>query len=300
MNSKEQPILWQAIGMWIAGKSTVWISQTINKPRTTISRWIKRYRETGTCQRLTGSGRPPVTNRRLHRRIIRCIQTDRFLTSSTLKQECDFPGSERTLRRVLNNYGLNARRPVRVPWMTTFHRKARLEWAMLRCHWREKQWRNIVWSDEARFQLRTVDGRIRVWRSKGQRYTSGMSVSTLQGGGGSVTVWGAVWSDGKSELVILDGTMTGLKYLKILNEHIKPLISRRPTFIFQDDNAPAHRCHDVQLYKLYHGARCIPWPTRSPDLNPIEHCWDHLKRRISGISRPQNLADLKIALEEYW
>ena len=45
--------------------------------------------------------------------------------------------------------------------------------------------------------------------------------------------------------------------------------------------------------------RVLPWPARSPDLNPIEHVWDILGRRMQHRAC-QNLNQLFDALKEEW
>ncbi|GFV95238.1 transposable element Tc3 transposase [Trichonephila clavipes] len=45
----------------------------------------------------------------------------------------------------------------------------------------------------------------------------------------------------------------------------------------------------------------MEWPACSPDLNPIEHVWDMLGRRIAARPRlPATVRDLEIALLEEW
>ena len=49
------------------------------------------------------------------------------------------------------------------------------------------------------------------------------------------------------------------------------------------------------------GAEVLDWPSRSPDLNPIEHMWDELGRRVrQQINPPQTSGDLERALVEQW
>ena len=45
----------------------------------------------------------------------------------------------------------------------------------------------------------------------------------------------------------------------------------------------------------------LPWPVRSPDLNPIEHIWDIIGRRVKERTPPvQTLNDLDQKLHQEW
>jgi transposase len=68
-----------------------------------------------------------------------------------------------------------------------------------------------------------------------------------------------------------------------------------------DDNARPHRAKIVDQYLEQVGVQGLPWPACSLDLNPIEHAWDFLPRRVRRRQpRPETLNDLKVALEEEW
>ena len=43
----------------------------------------------------------------------------------------------------------------------------------------------------------------------------------------------------------------------------------------------------------------LPWPSKSPDLKPLEHLWDDLDQR-SRQPAPQTLQELQQALEQEW
>ena len=45
----------------------------------------------------------------------------------------------------------------------------------------------------------------------------------------------------------------------------------------------------------------LPWPAKNPDLNPIEHIWDLLDRRLRARAiPPRNVQELADALVEQW
>uniref|UniRef100_A0A8C4R350 Tc1-like transposase DDE domain-containing protein n=1 Tax=Eptatretus burgeri TaxID=7764 RepID=A0A8C4R350_EPTBU len=49
------------------------------------------------------------------------------------------------------------------------------------------------------------------------------------------------------------------------------------------------------------GVEQLPWPARSPDLNPIEHAWDALGQAINDKDNlPQTRQELAQALTDEW
>ncbi|GBN89621.1 hypothetical protein AVEN_174526-1 [Araneus ventricosus] len=52
--------------------------------------------------------------------------------------------------------------------------------------------------------------------------------------------------------------------------------------IFMDDNTLPHRTQLVLSYLESVTIPQIAWSARTPDLNPIEHVWDMLGRRVAG------------------
>ncbi|GFU76594.1 transposable element Tcb1 transposase [Trichonephila clavipes] len=53
-------------------------------------------------------------------------------------------------------------------------------------------------------------------------------------------------------------------------------------FLFMDDNARTHRANIVDECLQLEDITRLDWPEYSPDLNPIEHVWDMLGRRIAA------------------
>jgi hypothetical protein len=74
-----------------------------------------------------------------------------------------------------------------------------------------------------------------------------------------------------------------------------------PEFVFMNNNARVLVACITRAVLQEPDIQEIEWPAVSPNLNPIEHVWDRLNRRICGHPVPtQTLQDIKQALTEEW
>ena len=199
--------------------------------------------------------------------------------------------------------GYRAYRPTTKPLLTANHRRLRLEWAQ---KWRNltvAHWQHVIFGDESRFQLYSVDGRLRVPRLHGERFRPGCQAKRGKAGGGSVHVWGAFHNSAKSPLVLPDGYLTSVLYRGILQNTLVPFARHYfgDNYRYQDDNATPHRARVVLDFLHQGNVTKMEQPPRSPDCNPIEHLWDELDRAISSMDNPpQNLDELRQALLDKW
>lgn len=124
--------------------------------------------------------------------------------------------------------------------------------------------------------------RIFIWRRKDEAESADCVCPPSQKKN-SVMIWGCITYHGVGTISILNGIINRHKYIEILEDNLWPVIARHfPTqnFLFQDDNAPIHRAHDVEHYKARNRIQCLSWPAQSPDLNPIENVWLKIKNRL--------------------
>jgi transposase len=298
---------WRIVGMSSAGMSLRQIGAQVGHHSSTISRILKKHRETNDVIDRKRSGRPRCTSEREDRALLRHVRRHPFAQSNALKRAwlpnrriCD-----RTVRNRLKAAGLRARRPVRRPLLTPAHKAARLQWCRDRRNWNLASWRKVHWSDESRFLLFMTDGRARVWRRRGTAYTQRNIMEQVPFGGGSLMVWGCFSYNCKLPLVTVRGNLNGVKYQRdILHPVVVPHFDNHPLRtrpVFMDDNARPHRSALVRDYLRQEAITTLPWPARSPDMNPIEHVWDIIGRRIRQRQPPvQNLAQLDVVLHQEW
>ncbi|GFX48177.1 transposable element Tcb1 transposase [Trichonephila clavipes] len=153
---------------------------------------------------------------------------------------------------------------------------------------------DIVFSDESRFVLGTDDNRVRVWRRPGERYNSTPSQivlrHTLRTDG--VMVWGGIAYVSPSTLNVMHGTLTGQSYVDdILRPHVGPFLNGLLGAIFHQDNARPQTARVGQNFLRHF--QTLPWPAHSPDLSPVEHVEDQLKRQMPSC---HSVHDLELAV----
>ena len=103
----------------------------------------------------------------------------------------------------------------------------------------------------------------------------------------SVMVWGCFEGDSqKSDLVYMPGDpdskrggVTSVIYIEVLEEQLPTLWE--PGLFFMQDNAPIHTAHIIKNWFKDNEIDVVEWPPYSPDLNPIEHVWRHLKEWVN-------------------
>ena len=116
-------------------------------------------------------------------------------------------------------------------------------------------------------------------------YTPRNIQPTVPYGGGSVMVWGCISHDCKLDLVTIQGNVTGDQFIRNVLEPVVPHVDNHPLTtrpVYMDDKTRPHLSRAVTTYLQSEAVTYVPWPVMSPDLNPIEHIWDMLGRRIQA------------------
>ncbi|GFX93892.1 transposable element Tcb2 transposase [Trichonephila clavipes] len=162
----------------------------------------------------------------------------------------------------------------------------------------------FFFSDGSRFSVHPYNRRIFIWRDRGSRNNPAFVHKSVRFGGGGVLVYGGISIDGRTDLYIIrDGPLTARRYRE---EILRPIVvpydaAIGDDFILMDDNYRTHRANLVEDFLFEEGIVRMEWPACSLDMNPIEHIWDSLGRRVAGRQPPpQTLQELERALLEEW
>ena len=118
-------------------------------------------------------GRPRKLVPREERKIIRWISSGSCTTpieaSKRLREEDGINLSVSSVKRILNRNGLHGRVRRKKPLLRRKHRQKRYNFALRYRKWKLDQWKQVIWSDESKFNVFGSDGRQYCWRRPGDQ-----------------------------------------------------------------------------------------------------------------------------------
>ena len=108
---------------------------------------------------------------------------------------------------------------------------------------------------------------------------------------------------GRSKLVAVDGAMDRHRYIQILRNQMLPWATGMfgRNFVYVQDNALFHTPRDTAVFLDQQDVEVTDWPTRGPDMNPIEHVWDQMSVWIPDMDDPaSNVAQINNVVHQAW
>ncbi|GFT79212.1 transposable element Tcb2 transposase [Trichonephila clavipes] len=234
-----------------------------------VGRVWNRFLETGSAGRRPGQVRRRATTLNADRYLVLTARRHRNMNATLLQQHLRSATgtavSTQTVRNRFDGVGLYARRLMVCVRLTSRHRRNRSE-------------------------------------VRGSRNNPAFVHESVRFGGGGVLVYGDFSIDGRKDLYIIrDGPLTAHRYRdEILRSIVVPYAEAiGDDFILMDDNCRPHRANLVEDFLFEKRIVRMEWPACSPDMNPIEHVWGVLRRRVAGHQpHPQTLQELERALLE--
>ena len=127
----------------------------------------------------------------------------------------------------------------------------------------------------------TLDVHARVYRWRGERYHDACVVENDRFGGGSVMIWGGISLQHKMEVRVIDGNLNAQRcQAEVLAPAVIPFILMHPQMLLMQDNATSESARATIHCLATSNVQVMDWPTGSTDLNPVEHIWKSLDRRL--------------------
>ncbi|GJP41591.1 hypothetical protein CLOM_g1247 [Closterium sp. NIES-68] len=211
----------------------------------------------------------------------------------------------KTVRNSLRSAGLIAVHQPKKPRLSPKNIRDRLDFARSHADWTLDDRKRVIWSEETKINCYCSDRRAYAWICEGTSLRSHQVQQTVKHGGSSVMVWGCMTYEGAGFMCKIDGRMDGPLYRSILQDELKQTIDffklSPSEVIFQHDNDPKHRSRLVQDWLGEQEYAVVEWPSCSPDLNPIEHLWPHLKRQLGKYEKPPSgMLELWERVQEEW
>ncbi|GFV76556.1 transposable element Tc3 transposase [Trichonephila clavipes] len=169
--------------------------------------------------------------------------------------------------------------------------------------WTPQQWSCVMFSDENRFSLQSDSHLTFIWRSPGTSYHQENTIEQHCYGGAGWLDCGGIILGSRTDPYVLSTPTRGHIYRDvILEQHVRLFRGAMGNeFLFMHEHARPHRTNIVDEYLQSEDITRMDWPGYSPDMNPIEHVWDMLGRRIAASQPlPTFLPELWRALLNEW
>ncbi|GFW08579.1 transposable element Tcb1 transposase [Trichonephila clavipes] len=184
---------------------------------------------------------PQCTTSGEDRQIVRMAVTDRSITSRTVAQHIESvmhdSMSARTIQRRFQQSGLTTKCPLLGLPLSQNHRRLHHQWCDERRMW-VAEWNEVFFPDELRICLQHHDGRIRVWRHRGERMLNSCVILPHTGHAPDIMLWGGIGYHSCTSLVRIAGTLNIQRYIsEVLEPVVLPYLQGLATAIFQQDNA---------------------------------------------------------------
>ena len=292
----------RAVQMVEAGESPEVVVKALGFSRGRIYEWLARYQEGGLdALRFKGiPGKKPKLSGSDLKKLARIIPDKnprqlkfefalwtRAMVRKVILDEFGVILSESQVGRLLHKMGMSPQKPLHRAWQRDPDRVQR--WldeefpAIQKLAKKEKA--QIFFGDEA--GVRSDYHRGTTWAPKGQT-----PVVQTTGARFSVNMISAIASKGQLRFMTVQGTVTAGKFVQFLERLLDN--QKRPVFLIVDGH-PVHRAKKVKEFIASTAGRLrlFQLPPYSPDLNPDELVWNHVKRHRLGRSSVAGPDDLK-------
>lgn len=289
-----------------SGATFRYIASQLGVSISTVSSVKREHNLDGQLRRRGGQAKLSPTTKNYIKFLIKsgrasnAVQVTRILEKEDIAHVCP-----QTVRNVLKKAGLRAIKKKKKPRLLSYHKAARLKFAREHKDWDEKDWELVIWSDETIIHLNEPTSCCWAWKETNADIKDQHVQPTVKFGGGYLMLWGCMTARGVGYCCRLDDNMDAELYVQILNDKLRSTLRyykyKAREITFQQDNDPKHKSRMAQEWFKKHRINVLKWPSQSPDLNPIEHLWRHLKKRLADYEEPpESIDELWERIQDEW
>jgi transposase len=285
------------------GQQAVLVAKVLGIQKSTLFGWLARYRRGGwsALDARKRGGRPPKLTAKMLEWIYETVMKDprqlefpfalwtSAMVAELIWRKFDIRLSKASVCRLLNQLGFSPQRPL---WRA-FQRDGELvekwvreEYPKIRTLARKED-ADIFFADEAGVRSDYHSGR--TWATRGQT-----PVIATTGARFSCNMVSAISPRGSMRFMLVEGKFTA----DVFVEFLKRLLHNWPRTVFLIvDGHPVHKSAAVSKFvaSTEGKLRLFRLPPYSPELNPDEQVWNHLKNHRVGkqpISGPDHLKQM--------
>jgi transposase len=263
------------------GLSSLDIERDYGYTRAFTDRWWGRFTRGEGFDDLPREGRlqklPEAVTKKLKRKLKRKIGGTTRRVAAEMLAETGISVSHQTILRAAAKLGLKFRSRPKKPLLKDEHKARRLTFAAL-----ERPalfWHGVFFTDEKTYGI--------LYYQRGQwlEFNDEPEPCGTEKYGVSVRVWGGVGCRGLTPLYRISKSMTAPEYRHFLQTKVYPDMEEKygKDWIFQHDGDGSHSANQVRAWLDEQEEEWLSdWPSRSPDLSPIENLWSIIGQRLVG------------------
>lgn len=268
----------------------------------------RRLRETGTFQVIAKEGRPIAIQGEMEEQIMEMVQDNPRTSTRQISAVLNLSNS--TVWRILRDRNVHPYHIQKVQELIPddfLPRQNFSEWLLRQVRRDPHFLSKILFTDEASFSRDGIFNthNFHVWQEANPHAISQKRHQHRF----SLNIWCGIIGNHLIGPHVFQGILNAEMYLHFLNQDLQDMLDDIPLHVingmwFMQDGAPAHFAIVVRQYldrqfqdKWIGRGGPVPWPARSPDLNPLDfYLWGHLKSVVYETEVP-TVEELQIRID---